>query len=95
MSVKPSAHQIRVMTALRAGGTLAMHSRGERGPYYTLNGRRLSVTLVKNLEAARWITREGGASRAVAAYLLTPEGESVLVGWEALCSQLVEGESEE
>lgn len=82
--MKASEHQVRVLKALRAGGLLVMHTRGERGPYYTLDGRWLSVTLVKGLEAARLIQREGSSGRVVASYQLTPAGESALAEWEAV-----------
>lgn len=95
MNVKPTEHQIRVLTALRAGGMLIMHTRGERGPYYTLNGRRLSMTVVKDLEAARWITREGSAGRIIASYQLTSAGGSVLAEWQATRSPLATEETEE
>ncbi|ADV67980.1 hypothetical protein [Deinococcus maricopensis] len=75
--------QARVLQALQDGAALTMHARGDRGPYYTLNGRRLSMPLVKSLEANRWIEREGAGRGAASAYQLTAEGESALQAWAA------------
>lgn len=55
------------------------HVRPDRGPYYTLAGRRLSVVLLGELEARRLIARAG---RDRAAYHLTPLGEQVLAAGE-------------
>ncbi|MFC4453890.1 hypothetical protein [Deinococcus sonorensis] len=78
MTQKPTEAQARVLTALRDGAELKSHARGERGPYYTLNGRRLSVTLLKALEGLRWIERQGRPGQPVAAYDLTPSGRAAL-----------------
>ncbi|MFB9991324.1 hypothetical protein ACFFLM_04935 [Deinococcus oregonensis] len=79
MPLELTAPQARVLGALQEGALLLMHRRGERGPYYTLQGRRLSVTLLKELEALRLIEQEaGGTGRAVVAYGLTPAGRHAL-----------------
>ncbi len=83
MSAPPDEHEVRVLAALQRGAALVMHRRGERGPYYTLGGRRLSVTLLKALEARRWIAREGGPDRAAVTYALTAEGEAALAARRA------------
>lgn len=82
MPLELTAPQVRVLTALSEGAPLLLHRRGERGPYYTLQGRRLSVILLKELEALRLIERENGPERAVVAYALTPEGRSALSAQE-------------
>lgn len=79
----PDAH-LRVLQALRGGAELLMHRRPTRGPYYTLGGRRLSMLLLKELEARNLIAREGsGAGTGPTAYVLTPAGKAVLAGQNA------------
>lgn len=74
----PDAH-LRVLKALDSGAELVTHRRTTRGPYYTLGGRRLSLLLVKELEARQLIAREGhGPGRVQAHYALTPAGEALL-----------------
>lgn len=75
--------QARVLRALRDGAALTMHARSERGPFYTLGGRRLSVTLLKDLERLRFVSRSAGVSRTAVAYELTPAGLVALAHWEA------------
>ncbi|GGK15239.1 hypothetical protein GCM10008955_05790 [Deinococcus malanensis] len=75
--------QARVLSALQGGAALTMHSRSERGPFYMLSGRRLSMTLVKDLERLRYISRSAGMGRSAVAYELTSDGQAALMRWEA------------
>ncbi|THF70393.1 hypothetical protein E7T06_07980 [Deinococcus sp. Arct2-2] len=84
MPLELTAPHIRVLSALQEGAPLLLHRRGDRGPYYTLQGRRLSVVLLKDLETLRLIERESGTERAVVAYALTSAGRSTLVMWQHL-----------
>lgn len=78
MNLALTEPQIRLLKALQEGALLLMHSRSDRGPYYTLNGRRLSVILLKELETLRLIQREGASGPAVIAYELTAAGKAAL-----------------
>lgn len=73
--------QAHVLQALRDGAELRRHERAERGPYYTLAGRRLSMPLLKALEGRKLVQRSGTAERGTAAYVLTLSGETALDGW--------------
>lgn len=75
--------QARVLGALRDGAALIMHTRRERGAFYTLGGRRLSVTLLKDLELLRYVSRSSGAGRTAVAYELIPGGSAALAQWES------------
>lgn len=79
-----SAPQVRVLRALRDGMALTMYMRSERGPYYTLAGRRLSMTLLKDLERQRYISRSAALSRSAVDYELTPDGQAALAQWEGV-----------
>ncbi|UBV42155.1 hypothetical protein LAJ19_11015 [Deinococcus taeanensis] len=70
-----------VLRALQEGRALTRHDRAGRGPYYTLGGRRLSMPLVKQLEAQRFIARSGRPGSPVSAYELTPAGTDALTMW--------------
>ncbi|WP_102126135.1 hypothetical protein [Deinococcus planocerae] len=79
----PTQAQARILTALREGAELVIHTRQTgRGPSSTLGGRRLSVVILKELEAQKWIVREGGPGHTRARYALTPAGEATLAAWE-------------
>jgi len=76
--------QARVLRAMQTGAELTAHFRPERGPYYTLGGRRLGLVLLKDLEGQRLIARAGeGGGRAAALYTVTDAGAAALEAWEA------------
>ncbi|WP_045234411.1 hypothetical protein [Deinococcus pimensis] len=75
--------QARVLAALEGGADLVAHRRDERGPFYTLGGRRLPVTLLKSLEDARLLQRDTARSRA-SGFRLTETGRAALGAWRDL-----------
>jgi len=70
--------EVNILRALREGAELTRHLRTERGPYYMLAGRRLSMPLVKRLEAQRLIVRTGQTGGATVPYTLTSAGMDAL-----------------
>lgn len=75
--------QAHVLRAVGQGTELTAHFRPGRGPFYTLEGRRLGIVLLKELEGQRLIARTGeGAGRAAVHYTLTAAGEAALTAWE-------------
>jgi len=78
----PTEAQARVLAALEGGAELRLHGRAERGPYYTLRGRRLPVTLLGALEGAGWIERDT-PTRHTSSYRLTSAGHAALAEWRA------------
>jgi hypothetical protein len=68
----------RVLRALRDGAELTRHTRVERGPYYLMQGRRLSMPLVKQLEEKRLIAPGQSRGSTTTSYTLTPAGHGAL-----------------
>ncbi|MFC4637183.1 hypothetical protein [Deinococcus hohokamensis] len=74
--------QASVLRALQAGAELKRHDRPERGSFYTLAGRRLSMPLLKALESQKLVQSEGAAGRTTASYSLTAAGKAALQAWD-------------
>jgi DNA-binding PadR family transcriptional regulator len=72
----------RVLQVLREGAELTRHTRAERGPYYLMQGRRLSMPLVKQLEEQRFIAHVHSRASTTTSYTLTPAGREALEAWE-------------